>query len=570
MLSELGAAARWLLSLSGRLIAVVPGLTFCSVIATVVSQSSLLLAFVLPLKVILLLGSVGVPHYFPEQFKAFDRQSLILLLSGSAVLLFLIHVLVERLIGIFVAIGSRKLISRSNKMVLFESQDDIAARAYQRFSRGLASVCILALVFPLLAYLYPGLTLVLLSFVFFVFLLYMSASFFSDAIYLLVYKSLDVFFAVVGGGGFLLCFCYMVFDFLWFASLNVIIAVICLILLRQFFNHAAGALKSFIFLAGQRLQLSALFFHGQMLLPSISKNKVGVWELAQPDTRRRWVETMLFEVLGVRVDHADVEYLQSSLTDIVFFRVSITESGKARVFLVKLFSASRSVLAKHEATLLTMQKGLPALRFLGATILADGIHCHVFALNAACQVSARALGFQRKELLKLLGECPPSAELQALYKRSKPNLWQRMDKDIFYRLRCVSDDHAVIDCFEEVFENIREALSELPLVVVNSDISTGTLFVSKSDKPYMSQWSRWALEPIGSSWPSDSVGLDELASWLPVLKKQRSDLIGTKTAAVQLSALLFSFEQCQRRQDYKGALSMLPRILEKYNAFLGE
>jgi hypothetical protein len=117
MLSNLRGAMRWVFSLGRRLISVVPVLTLYSVAATLVSQLALLLAFVLPLKVILLLGSEGIPRYFPEQFRAFDRESLILALSALALVLYVVHLFAERLIGVCVAGGSRKLLLRSRKMV---------------------------------------------------------------------------------------------------------------------------------------------------------------------------------------------------------------------------------------------------------------------------------------------------------------------------------------------------------------------------------------------------------------------------------------------------------------------
>lgn len=157
MLGGLPSAIRWILSLSRRLLSVVPGFTLYSVAATLVSQFALLLAFVLPLKVILLLGSEGIPSYFPEQFKLFDRQTLILALSSLAMLLYLVHLFAERLIGVCLAGGARNLLLRSRKMVLFDNQDEVATRGYQRYSRGLASLVFVLIFFPLLVWLSPAL-----------------------------------------------------------------------------------------------------------------------------------------------------------------------------------------------------------------------------------------------------------------------------------------------------------------------------------------------------------------------------------------------------------------------------
>ena len=66
--SEIAKAVRWSVSLGNKFLRVVPVLTILAVICSVFSQFFLLIGFLLPLKVVLLLGSENVPVYFPAIF----------------------------------------------------------------------------------------------------------------------------------------------------------------------------------------------------------------------------------------------------------------------------------------------------------------------------------------------------------------------------------------------------------------------------------------------------------------------------------------------------------------------
>lgn len=571
MLGGFQSAMRWILSLSRRLISVVPGFTLYSVAATLVSQLALLLAFVLPLKVILLLGSEGIPRYFPDQFRVFDRQSLILALSGLAILLYLVHLFAERVIGVCLAAGSRKLLLRSRKMMLFDNQDEVATRGYQRYSRGLASLVFVLFFFPLLAWLNPVLGGVFAGYIMVLFLGGMVACASSEALRERWSRDLGGFPAVMAGLGFLLCFAYLVAEFLWLSPPSVLVAVICLLLLRQLFKHVVSLIKDLFELVRQRLQLSALFFHGQMLLANTPREKSGVWALAEPGVRDQWIGAVLAKVVSLASDRLVVGWLQSGISDVLFFRACATTNGEEKVFLIKLFSANRGALAKHEATLLTIQSGLPSLRFLGATLLAGGMHCHVFALNAAYQVTGKALGLLSEEAKVRLMACQPSSELSALFRRSKPHLWQRMDRSIFQRLRYLiekGERDEDIERFEQSFDDIRDTLSALPTCIINPEIKRGTVLVSRSDKAYLCHWSRWTLEPVGSGWPVDAKGMAKLQAAVRAAAEDRPELEAFSFASIQLASLLFVFEQLCRQQDYLGAVALLPRILDA-NAGIG-
>lgn len=567
-LSGLRSAIRWILSLSKRLISVVPGFTLYSVAATLVSQFALLLAFVLPLKVILLLGSEVIPKYFPQQFQVFDRQSLILALSGLSVLLYLIHLVSERIIGICLAGGARKLLMRSRKIVLFDKQDDVATRGYQRYSRGLASLVFVLLFFPLLVWLNPSLGGIFAGYMVVLLIGALAVCASNETIRERWSRDLGDFPAITTGLGFLLCFAYMVAEFLWLSPPSVLVAVVCLLMLRQLFKHVVSLTKNFHDLVGQRMQLSALFFHGQMLHTANPRDKTGVWALAEPEMRDQWVRAALAEVVSLDPEELEVTWLQSGIADVLVFRVCATAEGERQVFLIKLFNANRGAWAKHEATLLTSQSGLPSLRFAGATLISNGIHCHVFSLNEAHQVESKALGSVAGQAKVQLMACQPSSALLSLFSRSKPYLWQRLDRGSLQRLRCLMDDGESlqnIDRLNEIFNDIRDKLSELPECVINPDIKRGTVLLDNSGRALVCHWSRWTLEPVGCGWPVDAKGMLKLQEAVAEAALRRPELASVGFGSIKLAALMHAFERLYLHQDYLGVIALLPLIFEAYD-----
>ncbi|NER64022.1 hypothetical protein G3436_09105 [Pseudomonas sp. MAFF212427] len=80
---------------------VAPLLTAASVGLTIASQLLFLVSFLLPLKVILLLGRETIPGYFPDFMVAFGRERLIVVLSVASVLFYFSHLVFDKLVARF-------------------------------------------------------------------------------------------------------------------------------------------------------------------------------------------------------------------------------------------------------------------------------------------------------------------------------------------------------------------------------------------------------------------------------------------------------------------------------------
>lgn len=159
------SALRWFASVGFKVFRVVPWATCLGVVCTLVSQIASLLAALLPLKVIILLGTERIPSYFPELLQVYGKTVLIVGLGGATLVFFAIHLVAEWSIARLAAFGARKLITNSRKLALFENQELLLTRAYQRFAEALAGWVFLGLAGLALAWVYPLQAIVISSYI---------------------------------------------------------------------------------------------------------------------------------------------------------------------------------------------------------------------------------------------------------------------------------------------------------------------------------------------------------------------------------------------------------------------
>src|SRR5690554_3983349 len=131
MKSEIINILRWNIRLAAKFLWAAPFATCAVVFFTLVSQLSMLLAFFLPLKVLILLGSDDVPSYFPQFFGSVERDWLIIIMSITTGFFYIFYLLAQRLVLIGGELGANTLMQRGRKLVLFEHQDALAQQAYK-------------------------------------------------------------------------------------------------------------------------------------------------------------------------------------------------------------------------------------------------------------------------------------------------------------------------------------------------------------------------------------------------------------------------------------------------------
>lgn len=569
MPSALFASFGWLWSLGCKFFRVAPIPTLFVIPATLVSQISMLLAFLLPLKVLILLGSDGMPRYLAHLPLKVDRDTLILGLCVATPGFYLLHLTMEQMVRWASNRGAKRLLSQGQKVILFENQDDIAASSYRRYADALANTVFIICVWITLGILFPPMCYLLVGYTAF-WIITLGISYkVSELLRQRIEDGLLPLVRILTGLGFMLAFLLLVLHFLSGAAQGFLLAIVSLILSRLAFQRSNQVVSAISNLYINRRKLNALFFT-EHTLSQIDEKQLKFWSLFVPETRPTWLRQLLLEQLAIDPATLDDKWHQTGASQVVGLEVEAYDSGNELIgrYLVRIYGKSPSLPASHEATLLLDDSGthLPSLPLLAAGQVGKW-PCHIFSLPEGCTTAAPAK-YANHYLSSLMAFEPPE-DLAARYVRSHPLLWQRLDATGIERLNMAADEETrpLVRGLEQQLPNMLETVRNLPLMLVNPSINSNTLLVDAEEQLWITDWGRWSLEPLGSGWPTTPESVDNLPETLLAASHQRPALQSVKASDVTLAALLYQFDNLCTRQLYLDALALLPELLEAEPAY---
>ncbi|MDR5907498.1 hypothetical protein [Franzmannia qiaohouensis] len=560
---SVGRALRWSVTLSRKFMRVVPWLTLLAVVSSVLSQFFMLAGFLLPLKVVLLLGSETVPVYFPSVFQDVGRDGLVVFLSIASVCFYLTHLLTGKIVDISATSACKKLLNRSKKLAIFENQQEIASKGYARYSQNLATVGFVSLCLMVMAWFYPDIAIFIAIYITLCVLLVCIVASYSNSFHTKLSRELSSVSRLLGSLGFLLSFAYIVLNHLLGSPPGILVSVISLLLARQTFGRLATFAKDIQGLYGQKSQLRALFFHGHTFSQKpISRNQ-GFWPLVVPEARDAWIAEMLAEIVGSENFESDTQWFDIGLPDIVCYHVKVVTGDGRFEYVMKLFNSNRSAWAKHEATLLSSQRSLPSVPIIKLDLV-KGVHCHIYDVTGLKRCGKKETIDQLVKFRTRLMSTTPQSDMVSLYARSHPMLWQRLDQQSIIRMRDLLDRLADSDAVEQFLirlNDIKETLRFLPLALIAHDIRPGMLWKSDNGDCFLINWTRWSIEPIGAKLPVSVLYEPSFTEIIEDIASERTDISKIESHDIRLAALISEFEQRLQRARYAEAHALVSKIL---------
>lgn len=555
----------WAFSICRRIVALAGPQLGVVVVFTIVSQLARLLAFFLPVKIIILIGSDGVPRYFPRAFLDYEREPLVIWLGLATVCFYLTYLIAEKVVDIFTEQSAQRVLAHTAKLALFENQDEIVGNACRKLAESIAAVVFGVLAIGLLSYVYPLIAGVIVGWVFTALVGTALAGMASDRFRVWLEEHAGDLIDTLSALGLFVVTATIVTKFIAGIQLPILFAIIAVLLTRQLLQRIGKAFSNALSLYPRRLLINALFLRSHFL-PTVPRPENGrVWDLVTTNPPEEWLPALLLEATGDAVADAEMtRWHETGVVDILAFDAKAT--GDAG-YLVKLFGRKRRLAAMHEATLLaSISPGtLPAPPFLGSGLVGDH-HCHVFAPTAGDALGRSDLDEARLDVIADCWQCRPPDDLVQRYRRSHQMLGQRLASLDFDRLRLAAAkprEQAQLAALDKGLERIREALAGMPLVIVNPDLRPNSLARLDDGRPVALHWGRWRLEPVGAGWPGDEDELEQLPLWLDKARETRDDLASVRAEDAQLAALLFELDALASRQRYRSAVELLPMILRR-------
>lgn len=567
MVHRVKSTLHWLLGLGKAFARDSSSTAALAITLAFLSQLCMVVAFFLPIKVIMLLGESSMPVNLPKVLQAYETDILILWLCVFSLIFYGAMHWTRRLSERASELGVKKLLSNDHKPVLlFDNQEEVATNAFLRFSDGVAGICFTVTGILLMVYIYHEVAIVLmLAIVCFLTTLAMLSQTSMTFSLKMGDRANDVV-NWLSDVGFLVVFVYIVLDFLYFDPPDFILAIFAVILVRILLGRLQFSLNQFLALKKQEHKINALFFQHGEPVSRISKNG-SVWDLVCSPRFVSQLRESLWDTVPAESGGMEFEFRDTNARDVAILIVKFPDVGKR--LLVKLYGVMATTKARHEANLLLeFPTLLPAPKLVRILGIGEIYRCHIFDVSGLRLYAPQEhdLDQARHMITERLALIEPSLGIIDLYKRSRRLPWDRIDQFFFQRIMVVASESELEMIYElqSCLPAIIDSLASLPLTI-SVPISKDAMIFSGAEDPMLTDWTGWELVPLGAD-----MFLDQNRKNASVLMRSNQSArilksngsVSLDPQDIELAALVGRLLSKFERQRYREIIDdLLPRVI---------
>jgi len=551
-----------------RLIAGVP--------VVLVNQVSLILALMLPLKVIIMLGSDGVPRYFRFFMTEETRNAWMLFFAASAIGFFLLYALTEFLLGSLSKSGGQQVLDQSRKAGLFDDQERFAADVFLKVLSSWGTMGMVAGGMALGLLLEWRLVALLAGVIFLEFVLFVIYwNRFREperadqrerlvAMRMALVQNLSTVNVLIFFGG-------LVFLFLTDPTMNFIVGIVMFILTRQILARAVKMLGDANFFRQHQERIDALVHPGRHLREKRSAVSDSFEQLLMPQRRGRFFEAVA-NSSGAAVGGLDWAWRDIPGTGSAMF---VAPGGQDRTSEYRLKVKMREGDAGLARETMFYQSESAARLGLSCSLVHSG---SVFGRGYLLLESPELSPCPGKDLRDIvhairmrLWQHRPDKELAARLLRSFPSIDARLTSERVGRIRvaCNSGEHeAALDALLGNVPTVISTLNSLPRVLINRSLARTNIMLTSAGEPVILNWDAIRFDVIGS----DLVLKDLNAEYAP--EKVAEELSGSNSKianlpqwALPLVVQMNHIDRLIAQEAYGAALEQVPEILGLLNQY---
>ncbi|WP_440998166.1 hypothetical protein [Arhodomonas sp. SL1] len=569
-----GRQLRWLGTLGRRLLRLTPGPVLAAIAAFMGAQLLLLAAFLLPLKVILLVAADGVPWYFAAFVSAEDKDRFVLLLAGGAIASYGAYQLCNALIGRWLRRGARRMIDHTGKLHVFDNQDELALQGYRRFVQVAGSAALIVLGVLAGGYLNPLAFGVLIALVvvqyFGLGMVFAGRGALARRLCASVAANPAVGTGVLSSLNFLLVFAALLGQFLNNARLSPVVAIVTIILTRQLLQRGVSGIQDIIYLARNRQRLMTLFFPRVQHVPGPARAHGAAFVRSlSPAFRDGWLGEALVQVTDGQLSAPRIHsrWRDSGMPGLAYFDV---DAANGRWF-VKYYDRRHAVRAAHEVELFAAHpQGVPAAPKWVGDVFVDGGRLLVFEGVPEQPWEPESWRIAVFERILELWSLPPDPELVQRYQRSHPLLVDRLGTLGFASLDIAAEgteERTVLERFHGMWPVLSAHVHSLPVVIHNPAATVPGHWVEGSGGAAAClSWQRWSIDTVGCEPLLLRLSRDALSRLVARAPVGASSQAEVTVAELRLVARLTLLEQALRRNNLRQGLDLVSRVLADWDA----
>lgn len=559
----------FLARLSTRFIKKTPLHATLVVVFSLLSQLGMMFASLLPLKVLILLGSEGVPGYFPDLMVSLDKNTLVVSLGVLAVFFFVVHVVSEWLVERFSQRGVRQLVSDNKKTLIYNQQRKVAEAAYRKSTSSIAGFLFIALVVVYVFWFNAvvGVSVALLTTVVFGVALKVSAP--------KIQNGAGGLYAILPHAKLLSVLCFLggfvsiVATLLVFGVNSFLFTLVCLLLLRQGFNRLPKLISDMCWIDSKKSRIQALFYKAHVFDSAQEKLDTSVW---------RYIEGLDFkntvaDVVGIdKNQEMGLHLLKEGGGSIFEFKADFSVDGEYKSVLVKKFSSGKSAPAYHEKIVFRHDlDNACSPRFIGMREH-NGYYLNFFDITGLSLSQSSGLSKNLSLYTRMASQTPISS-LVDVYCKSSPVLWKRLTHSNFKRVAFVESLMKEVDFrfhvayLDENSKRLIGIIKKMPVFMLGGNVRNPLIWQGGGVISTTS-WESWAIEPIGSGWPISNKHVDDQEVSLNKVVSEREDCAFVTFDMYRLVSLSYYFDIYCRRKEYMQAVMLAPEMRQRLESII--
>ena len=488
----------------GFLMAAHPGVMIFGMILGLAGRVSHVLAFLLPLKVILLAGSEGVPSYFRPLIDDSQKALAVVALSLGAIFCYVLSLFFDGLTKRLSVHGGERLSELPDSANAARS-DETSSNLLQVMQL-LSNLLFVMVILMVLAWIAPILLACVLvamagSIGFLTRSRDSSAGPGANPGIQDINDTLNTLAALT----FFVCFGVILLPFvLSDPDASVLVAIISFVLLRQLLNTLPKMVRDAIRLVAKRPLVNALVFRDQHLQQEENEDGRSVHRVFEREAHLARIRTALAGEIAADAE-LDVCWIDSPTGNLQMFEIRARDSRSPapRLYFETATRRGRGGIAEEVQPPLddiSMEElGAPPLV---ARFPAGPYECLVSKIGEIAPEPA-AQATLRGDLLARLWSLEPPAATRAHCAVRSP-LPDRLTQSLVERVSVAVDteeERRIFRLFEHKLPCLHSHLRRIPLYIHNRQFPPGRIYLRADGRPVLSNQGRWSLEPIGLIMP---------------------------------------------------------------------
>ncbi|MGB1742487.1 MAG: hypothetical protein ACPHHR_06515 [Cycloclasticus sp.] len=524
------------------------------------AKVSLLVALLLPLKVLLLVNSKEVPDYFPEFLLGYAINDLVLVLAGISVLLYGFHIIAKKMELGVISLAVSNITSNLNTVVQIQNQDDLLKSAYESCSKALSGSLIVILACAVLMLINPEVGKI---FSVYLMLTLVCVLLGKNKIELLKRKSRKETVEMIGWFltvGFFLVFLYIINSAINDEVTDVFAQIVALLIVRQ--------VSSIIQEVGSRI---ALIKDKEVILSSILFG-VHYREVTSDDQASGWDQvfnacTLALEKNGYSVCGKHFFDTAHPMIDSVRLLCKKQDGHDCDV-IARIFWGQKPIQFEKEVMLRDEVRSWEVFGDKIADINSDSFSAILVEMPCGEKVVPEHYFAAISQYYRVIYTLSLDEEFVERCKRSEKNSFNTIEierlKDLvanqFYNV-----DRDLFNWFFEHYVLILDRVEASPLALVNKDLNLIST-VYDGDAVFINSWWHWALEPVGSGIVPEQMNNLDIESIAKVLADQYGYSSEYAEEMIMLNAYCYTLSMnCKQGFMVKACetLSQIRSIIDK-------